>query len=290
VKVGFFFALRTWRLFFATFAVKKTFPAKNAQDSQSAQSESWAKGRKLSHYRRVLLLARPPAVRYFQNQPLLALMEHSCHKCGNPVEDGVAFCAHCGAPQIRVALADSEPEQSIPGAPPPPSIASTTSPFRDRTGPSQVIYWAHGLPAAALAGVIAAVGMMFVGIFGGLAAGFLAVLLYRRRTQGGLLFPRAGARLGAVSGVLGFAIFALITVPTGLLRTVLEAILKFASQRSDAQLQALTERWLETLKTPGGLAAWLISVFVFLILASAVGGALGGAILSRRGRQGPFSW
>jgi len=140
--------------------------------------------------------------------------------------------------------------------------------------------------------MIAGFGMMFVGLFGlwMLAAGFLSVVFYRRRTRGGLLFPRAGARLGAVSGLLGFAIFGFVTVPTGLFRTMmLEMIRKYASQRSDPQIQALTERWLEILKTPEGLAAWLVGLFLFLIIASAVGGALGGALLSRRGRQGPFS-
>jgi hypothetical protein len=226
------------------------------------------------------------------NQPLL-LMEHSCHKCGHPVEDGVAFCAHCGGPQIRVAVADSEPGQSVSGAPAPHVIASSAGAGVDRSGPSRVIYWAHGLTAAALAGIIAGVGMMFVGLFGlwMLAAGFLSVLFYRRRTRGGLLFPLAGARLGAVAGLLGFAIFALVTVPTGLFRSMmLEMIRRYASQRSDPQLQALTERWLDALKTPEGLAAFLLGLFVFLVFTSAVGGALGGAILSRRGRrQGPFS-
>jgi hypothetical protein len=135
--------------------------------------------------------------------------------------------------------------------------------------------------------------MMFVGLFGlwMLAAGFLSVVLYRRRTRGGLLFPRAGARLGAVGGVLGFALFALVTVPTGLFRTMmLEMVRKYASQRSDPQLQALAGRWLEMLKTPEGLAAWLAGLFVFLIVAAAIGGALGGAFLSRRGAgRGPFS-
>ena len=162
----------------------------------------------------------------------------------------------------------------------------------DRTGPSQSIYWAQGLPAAAMAGLIAGFGMMFIGLFGlwMLAGGFLSVVFYRQRTHGGLLFPRAGARLGAVSGILGFVVFCLVAVPTGLFRSMLtEMIRKYSAQRSDPQLQALTERWLETLKTPEGLTAWLIGLFLFLVIASALGGALGGGVLSRRGRQGPFS-
>jgi zinc ribbon protein len=220
-------------------------------------------------------------------------MEHSCHKCGHPVEDGIAFCAQCGAPQIRVAVAEPEAGQSVSGGALPQEIASRAGAGVDRTGPSQMISWAHGLPAAALAGMIAGVGMMFIGLFGlwMLAAGFLSVLFYRRRTRGGLLFPWAGARLGAVGGMVGFAMFALVTVPTGLFRSMmLEMIRMYASQRSDPQLQALTERWLEVLKTPEGVAAFLLGLFIFLVLASAVGGALGGAFLSRGGRrQGPFS-
>src|ERR1700737_1034985 len=33
-------------------------------------------------------------------------MDHPCHKCGHSIEDGKAFCAQCGAPQIRVAVAE----------------------------------------------------------------------------------------------------------------------------------------------------------------------------------------
>ena len=215
-------------------------------------------------------------------------MEHACHNCGHGVEDGIAFCARCGAPQIRVAaVAEPDPAQGFSA---PQAVASTLSSV-DRTGPSQSIYWAQGMPAAAIAGLIAGFGMMLIGLFGiwMLAGGFLAVVFYRQRTRGGLLFPRAGARLDAISGVVGFAVFAFVTVPTGLFRSMLtEMIRKYSAQRSDPQLQTLVERWLEALKTPEGLAAWLIGLFVFLILASAIGGALGGGILSRRGR-GPFS-
>ena len=117
-----------------------------------------------------------------------------------------------------------------------------------------------------------------------LAAGFLSVAFYRRRTRGDRLVPRAGARLGALTGIVGFSIFALITVPTGIFRAMmLEMIHKFA-QRSDPQMQALTETWLQLLKTPSGLAVWLISMFVVLVMASALGGALGGWLIGRSPR------
>jgi hypothetical protein len=224
-------------------------------------------------------------------------MEHSCDKCGHPVEDGVPFCPHCNAPQIRVAVAEAEAEA------PPASAGGVFKAAAPPTGeaspgvllgvPSRVIHWPQGIAAAAVAGLIAGLGMTFVGLLGMLVAGFLAVVFYRRRTHGGRLFARAGARLGAVSGALGFALFSLLTVPTGLFRTEMseawEMFRKYAVDRSNASLQAQAEHWLELLKTPQGVAEALLWVFFFSIAASAVGGALGGAFLGRNRRKGPFS-
>jgi hypothetical protein len=213
-------------------------------------------------------------------------MEHVCDKCGNAVEDGVALCSHCRAPQIRVAIAEQEPQPSAAWERPFPTVAPTAGPATGQTDPSQTIYWGQGLPAAALAGVVAGIGMMFVGVLGGLAGGFLSVVFYRRRTRGGRLLPRAGARLGALSGLLGFSMFAFVTVPTGLFRTMMvEMIRKYSAQSPDPQMQALAEGWLDALKTPGGVTAWLVGLLLFLLVAAAVGGALGGALLSRRGRR-----
>jgi Spy/CpxP family protein refolding chaperone len=43
-------------------------------------------------------------------------VEYPCHQCHATVEEGVAFCPHCGAPQIRVIV----PESDAQAAPPPP--------------------------------------------------------------------------------------------------------------------------------------------------------------------------
>jgi hypothetical protein len=214
-------------------------------------------------------------------------MEHSCSACGQPVEDGIAFCPHCGAPQIRVAPAEIQAD-AVESASLSAHLPASGSPRSDlsQVAASGVVRWRDGLPAAAMAGLAAAVGMLLIGLFGFwmLAAGFLSVAFYRRRTRGDRLVPRAGARLGALTGIVGFSIFALITVPTGIFRAMmLEMIHKFA-QRSDPQMQALTETWLQLLKTPSGLAVWLISTFVVLVMASALGGALGGWLIGRSPR------
>jgi len=189
-----------------------------------------------------------------------------------------------------VAVADLQPEQSAASEMAfQPAINSISDPVPGPaiSGRSRTIYWPQGFRAAAMAGCVAGLGMTFVGLFGlwMVAAGFLAVVFYRRRTRGGLLFPSVAARLGAVSGVLGFTLFALVTVPTGLFRAMMfEMVRLYASRRADPELQALTERWLDLLKTPAGLATWLICLFLFLIAASAVGGALAGAFLGRGNR------
>ena len=88
--------------------------------------------------------------------------------------------------------------------------------------------------------------------------------------------------MGAVSGILGFGLFSMITVPTGFFRAMMTEMVTKYGQRSDPEVRALSESWLEILKTPTGVAVWLICLFFLMLIASAIGGALGGALLGRR--------
>ena len=213
-------------------------------------------------------------------------MEHSCYQCHAIVEDGVPFCPHCNAPQIRVAALEEVPHAAIPGQPesgPPTSVLSTS------------VRWSQALPSTALAGLLAALVMVIpFGAFGLgiLAAGALSVVFYRRRNPGVDLTPGMGARLGAMSGVLGFGMFvALISVEMALFRSVgefrtalFDAIQQSASRSSDPQAQ----QWLEYFKSPPGLALMLalalgVMFVIFVALASA-GGAAGAVLLTRKER------
>ena len=154
------------------------------------------------------------------------------------------------------------------------------------------IQWSLALPAAALAGLVAILMIIPLGAFGlgMLAVGALSVLLYRRRNPAANLTPGMGARLGAVSGALGFGIFAILTSVEmlvfrsgGQLRAaLLEAVQQSAARSSDPQAQQL----LEYLKTPQGLALvmvlGLIVMFVAFLVFSSLGGALGAALLRRK--------
>jgi hypothetical protein len=219
------------------------------------------------------------------DKPFSPFMEQPCYKCGQAVEQGVPFCVHCSAPQIRVVMAEgqSEPADRVPVSPrPEPSSKSLDLP--NVSTPSAVVNWQHGVPAAALAGGIAGIAMTLVGLFGILTAvaGFLSVVFYRRRTRGSVLAPRAGARLGATSGVMSFLLFSVLTIPSGLFRRMmLEMLKEYSARRSDPQLQATFDGWAEMLKTQQGLTVFLACLFFVIIATSAIGGALGGAFLGR---------
>ena len=99
------------------------------------------------------------------------------------VQEGIAFCPQCNAPQIRVAMA--EPLTSAPVSPG-QEAASPSYPSYPYFGPPLVsrIDWSQALPATALAGLIAAVLMMTpLAAFGlgMLIGGSLSVVFYRRR-------------------------------------------------------------------------------------------------------------
>jgi hypothetical protein len=126
-----------------------------------------------------------------------------------------------------------------------------------------------------------------------ISAGVLAVLFYRRRNPAGTLSPGMGARLGVVSGVLGFGISAVFTAVEmlvfhsgGQLRAfLLEAIQQSALRASDPQAQ----QSLTYLKSPPGLAlvmalGLMVMFFVFLIF-STLGGSLAATLLRRRERS-----
>lgn len=212
-------------------------------------------------------------------------MDHPCYKCGANVEDGTAFCPHCNAPQIRVGIEVAALPADLPG-----SYARLPA-----LSHPNAIEWSQALPSAAIAGLVAAILMVLpFGAFGlgMLFSGILAVLLYVRRVPGVTPTPGMGAKLGAISGAIGFAIFAIFTAIEALvfhaggeLRTaLLQAIQQSAARSSDPQAREM----IEYLKTPPGLAlvmaiGLVVTLIAFLVFSS-VGGAIGAMLSKRRDR------
>jgi len=217
-------------------------------------------------------------------------VEHPCHRCGEPVEDGVAFCKKCGAPQIRVPGAASgadslpQPDSRINAAPSWSSEAIVGA----LAHPGK-INWFQAFPLAIFAGLLEALFSLFgVGL---LAGGFLSVALYRRRRPG-TITAGMGARLGLVTGGLGFAIFSIIRgagiliFHTGarLHQEMLQALDQAAARNPDPQAQAV----LQYFKSPEGLtlviALALVATFISFLLLSTLGGVLGGVTLGKKSR------
>lgn len=219
-------------------------------------------------------------------------MDQPCYKCGQAVEQGIPFCPHCSAPQIRVVLAETAAGPAV--------LAGASAPSEDAAvlpvSPAGVALSPHAsqvLKACALAALVATVlvslGLnLFVAMLG---VGFLAVILYRQRRPGMAIKAAAGAGIGALGGLLWYAMSSIVgtliviflhkgpEVRSQLIARIDQA----AAQTSDPQTLAVFQRF----KGPGGLELLIVLGFVFALVASIVLGGLGGALgslLSRRNR------
>jgi len=227
-------------------------------------------------------------------------MDHPCHKCGQSVEDGVPFCSHCGAPQIRVTLPEPVPvEHSQEEVGPALLVRALGAPSHESVsagGLRLAVQWSRALQPCALAALIAAV-VMSTGLvalpLAVLGAGFLAVSFYLRRTPGTVVSAKEGARLGGISGLLCFGMWAILeALAVAVLhkgpeirKAMLAAVEQTASRYSDPQVQAS----IDFMRSPAGLTvmmiASLIVAFLACVILASIGGALAGAFFGRRGRS-----
>jgi len=215
----------------------------------------------------------------------------------------VAFCPHCSAPQIRVS-ALTEPAVFSAGT---PNDEAPAQPLGPGPAPTGIIDWRQGARASALAGVLLALAIFFVPVMVAgmglvlhlgqaaigllvllaswccmVVAGALSVRFYRSRLPEPGISHGMGARLGAVSGLLGFLFY---SVPQALrlaffrlggsVRLAMQkAIEQSAAQSPDPKAQEI----MRNLMSPGALAAFLTILVVLFLLIFLVCSGLGGAI------------
>jgi hypothetical protein len=199
--------------------------------------------------------------------------------CGAPLVENARFCHMCGRPVFEPEVPDTSdiPAQVLASAAP-----QKTPGVSGRPVPLPVNF---SNPLALRAAILVSLGVMLVAMIPGvqllvpvwgLAAGWCAVLLYRRLT-GFALSVRAGAQLGSITGVLTFVSLLIIMA-----LTILAMGKDFSKEviRQDPQIT-------QVLNDPPALAVAvvvaLVLIFGLVVGTCAAGGALGAKFAGRNG-------
>lgn len=212
-------------------------------------------------------------------------MEQPCYKCGQIVEEGRVFCPHCGAPQIRVLVAEPVAAVAISGS---MRVATDDDPLpASQTVPVLALpnQWSRTLKPCALAALLSSVLVLLklYPVVAMLCAGFLAVVFYRQGQQELTIKPGAAFRIGAVSGMFFSGYFTLLTALAAMFpdpraklhEEILANLQNLAAAHADnPQYQDM----LQQMKTPDGFALWLIAFSVAFLIVSLLLGGLGGAV------------
>lgn len=203
--------------------------------------------------------------------------------CGAELVPGARFCHKCGKPQFEWNPPEEprdEPPQQIE-----PELAEAQISFRNRTAVR------IGLATAVGASVLISLPIpMYANVFWMLmwlvAAGFLAVYFYERRTGQGLSV-RQGARMGWITGVFCFSMATIFFTITMVAISRRGGLAEFYRRQLGAQTaaRAEVEQLLEILEQPAGAATLvfftLLVLFCLFTLLPTLGGAMGAKFLER---------
>ena len=132
-----------------------------------------------------------------------------------------------------------------------------------------------GLAAFFLSAPLGALGLLVL-----IAGGVFAVFLYRKST-GQLLSVANGARLGWITGIFLFALLLLtFTASVALEPTFFTDLETQIASRSTLPPNEVRQI-MDMLRTPMGIAAMVLGMFVSSTLPPAIGGAVGAKLLGR---------
>jgi hypothetical protein len=198
--------------------------------------------------------------------------------CGAQLPPDSRFCHKCGKPQTHEALVESLEAE----LPPPP----TPTPVEIRPQPIEISFRNPLAVRIALFLSIVTFGLTlilstFVPVWM-VAAGMVAVYLYRRRT-GQPLNAQSGARLGWITGVFMFVIaIALFSVLAIALtdRNFVDALM---AQMKAKGTEETAKQFIEAFQNPAEIAKAVAGTFVFCGLLPMIGGLLGSLMMKRIG-------
>jgi len=201
--------------------------------------------------------------------------------CGAELPPDARFCHKCGKPQREEPVV--EPEEVIELAAPPVVAAIAPAVSTDVS--------LHDRPAVLSALTAALIGLALMMLVflpailrfaSPVVSGFLAVLIYRRRTQK-MVNIKNGLRLGWITGMLAFVItVVMFTLTMMVLLSDPQAVAMVKDSMKEMGSPKELDAMVEVLKTPAGILAWLASSFFTLTGLPMLGGALGATLAGKR--------
>jgi hypothetical protein len=200
--------------------------------------------------------------------------------CGAKLPEDARFCHKCGKPQ-RDELLFIE-QEAVP--PPLPPATPKIPPIGLTNGLAVRIALLGGALSLALSvvsGEILAPGVSLIWL---VAAGFVCVLLYRRRT-GQRLSVIHGAHLGWICGLFVFTIMVVLFAASILsdpasFQNALDAMRD--QLNSTARPGVDVNQIMEVVRSPTGILIGLLGAFLLLTALPAFGGAIGAKLLDRK--------
>ncbi len=197
--------------------------------------------------------------------------------CGAQLPPDALFCHKCGKPQRELVVPETRepfPEPVLPPQAPLPRMEAPPVNFRN------AVAFRIALLVAAFATLLS-----FLPFLNWLAAGFFAVFIYRKKT-GSFLNVGAGVRMGWITGLLMFAlsavVFAVQQLP-GAIRGHLDARLQ--EQMQNFAQDPMSQQMFRYFQNgPGVMVLFLfslIALFLFTTGLSMAGGAIGAKIVGR---------
>jgi len=219
--------------------------------------------------------------------------------CGAQLPPDALFCHKCGKPQREIGAVEPEPpprndwQLSAPAGSVKPEEFPANAP-RTELSPQPLNF--RNPVAVRIAIVMAAVatllGVTVLPVVCWPAAGFFAVLFYRRRT-GSFLDVSRGVRMGWLTGIL-MSLFWIVVVGVSTMPAVLSGHLGSTIQEQMKNFPgvdpAMVQQEVQFLQTGSGIALAMLFGFIFFFVLitclSMAGGALGAKLLGHGPRGG----
>ncbi len=201
--------------------------------------------------------------------------------CGAQLPPDARFCHKCGKPQYDYPGLAEETAPPTPAPLPSPQVqAPPEISFHNRLAVR------IGFLAALTAVLLFMFPLPFPFLrllFAFIAAGFLAVFAYTKRT-GQILSVRGGARMGWITGIFSFTfVTILFTVAMIAIANQGGLVNFFRSQLppNDVRTEKLAQALSDPATMAGGLVFSIILMFVILTALPVLGGALGAKVFEK---------